>query len=163
MLFFFLKKSIEFDDLTLPCEMQEDSYQVISRYRSGLRSDIQRTMSIHSHKIKTLEQASQPAQDRETSLRFSSVRRVIPKIGEQPNLNTHTTRDPKSETVIGEPSRNTKGSQYFKCQCYDHVAAQCPSRNLLVRRADDDEIETVVYELIGSVTDSDDDTRVSSI
>jgi len=32
--------TIEFDDLTLRCEMQEDSYQTISRYRSGLRSDI---------------------------------------------------------------------------------------------------------------------------
>jgi len=33
--------TIEFDYLTLHCEVQEDSYQAISRYRSGLRSDIQ--------------------------------------------------------------------------------------------------------------------------
>jgi len=56
--------SIEFDDLTLCCEVQEDSYQAISQYRSRLRSDIQRVMFIHSHKIETLEQASQLAQDR---------------------------------------------------------------------------------------------------
>ena len=31
----------DFDDLTLRCEVQEDSYQAISRYRSGWRSDIQ--------------------------------------------------------------------------------------------------------------------------
>ena len=49
----------DFDDLTLRCEVQEDSYQAISRYCSGLRSDIQRAMFIHSHKIETLEQASQ--------------------------------------------------------------------------------------------------------
>ena len=60
----------EFDDLTLRCEMQEDSSQVIFRYRSGLRSDIQRALFIHSHKIETLEQASQLAQDIKTSLRF---------------------------------------------------------------------------------------------
>ena len=31
----------DFDDLTLRCEVQEDSYQTISRYHFGLRSDIQ--------------------------------------------------------------------------------------------------------------------------
>jgi len=60
--------------------------------------------------------------------------------------------------VIGEPSKNAKCSQCFKCQGYGYVAEQCPSRNLLVREADGDEIETVV-----STTDSDDDVMVSSI
>jgi len=32
--------TIEFDDLTLRCEVREGSYQAISEYRSGLRSDI---------------------------------------------------------------------------------------------------------------------------
>ena len=72
----------EFDDLTLCCEIQEDSYQVISRYHSRLRSDIQRTMFIHSHKIETRKQVSQLVQDIEASLRFSSERRVISKVGE---------------------------------------------------------------------------------
>jgi len=40
--------TIGFDDLTLHCEVQEDSYQVISRYRYALRSDIQRAMFTHS-------------------------------------------------------------------------------------------------------------------
>jgi len=40
---------------------------------------------------------------------------------------------------MGESSKNVKDSQCFKCQGYGHVA-QCPSRNLLVREADDDEI-----------------------
>jgi len=88
-----------------------------------LRSDIQRAMFIHSHKIETLEQASQLAQDIKTSLRFSSERRVIPKVGEQLNPNTHATRDPNGKSVIGESSRNAKGSQCFKYQYYGHVAA----------------------------------------
>ena len=62
----------EFDDLTLRYEVQEDSYQTISNYRSGLRSDIQRAMFIHSHKIETREQTSELAQDIEISLRFFS-------------------------------------------------------------------------------------------
>ena len=65
--------------------------------------------------------------------------------------------------MIGESSINVKDSQRFKCQGYGHIVAQCPSRNLLVREADDDEIETVVYEPTGSATDSNDDVRVSSI
>ena len=39
---------------------------------------------------------------------------------------------------------------------------QCPSSNLLVREVNDDEIETVVYELTDNATDSD-NVRVSSI
>ena len=65
--------------------------------------------------------------------------------------------------MIGESFRNAKDSQCFKCQGYGHVAAPCPFMNLLVREADDDKIEIVVYEPTGSVTDSDDDVRVSSI
>jgi len=37
--------TIKFDDLTLHCEVREDSYQAISRYRYGLRSDIHRACS----------------------------------------------------------------------------------------------------------------------
>ena len=61
------------------------------------------------------------------------------------------------KVVIGEPSRNAEGSQCFKFQGYDHVVVQCPSRNLLVRKVDVHEIETVIYELTSSTTDSDDD------
>ena len=66
--------------------------------------------------------------------------------------------------MICESSKNANGNQCFKCQGYGHVAAQCPSRNLLVREADDDETETVVYEPTSSAIDNyDDDFRVSSI
>ena len=65
--------------------------------------------------------------------------------------------------MIDESSRNAKDSQCFKCQGYDRIAAQYPSRNLLIRKVDDDEIETVVYEPTSSPTDSDDNVRVSSI
>ena len=65
--------------------------------------------------------------------------------------------------MIGESSKHTKGSQCFECQGYSHVVAQCPSRNLLVREVEDDEIETVIYEPTGSTTDSDNDVRVSPI
>jgi len=82
---------------------------------------------------------------------------------EQTSPNTHATKDPKGKYVIGESSRNAKGSQYFKCQGYDHVVAHCPSRNLLVREADDNEIKIIVYEPTGSATDFDDDVRISSI
>ena len=64
--------------------------------------------------------------------------------------------------MIGESSKNVKGSHCFTFQGYSHVAAQCPSRNILVRKADDDEIETI-YEPTGSATDTDNDVMVSSI
>ena len=119
-------------------------------------------MFIHSHKLETLEQASQLAQDKETFLKFSSERRVIPKVGEQHKPDTHATRESKGESVIGESSKNVKYSQCFKCQGHSHVVAQYLSKNLLVRKVDD-EIETVVYESTGGATGSADDVRVSSI
>ena len=81
-------------------------------------------MFIYSHKIETLEQISQLAQDIEPPSGFSSDRRVISKVGEQPSPNIHTTRDSKDKYVICEFSKNAKGSHYFKCQGYGHVAAQ---------------------------------------
>ena len=48
-----------FDDLILNCELQEEPHQIISRYHSGLRTDIQWAMIIHSKTIKTFAQASQ--------------------------------------------------------------------------------------------------------
>ena len=68
-------------------------------------------MFIHFHKIATFEKASQLAQDIKTSLRFSSKRRVIPKVEEQASPNTRAIRDPKNKFVIGESSKNAKGSQ----------------------------------------------------
>ena len=84
---------------------------------------------------------------------------VIPKVGEQPSPNTHTTRDPKGKSVLGESSKSANDSQCFKC----HVAVKWPSGNLLVWEAGDDEIETIVYEPTDSVTDSDDGVSVYSI
>ena len=65
--------------------------------------------------------------------------------------------------MISEYSRSAKTSQYFKCQGYGHIAAQCPSRNLLINKVDDDEIETVVHEAIGYATDFDDGVMIASI
>jgi len=47
----------------------------------------------------------------------------FPKTEKKPNPNTHATRDSKGKYVIGESSRNVKGSQYFKCYGYDHFVA----------------------------------------
>ena len=65
--------------------------------------------------------------------------------------------------MIDESSRSAKGSQCFKCQGYGHIVAQCPSRNLLIKEINDDEIKTVVHEATSSVADSDDDVKVTSI
>jgi len=50
-----------------------------------------------------------------------------------------------------------------KCQGYGHTIAQYPSRNLLIKEIDNDEIETVVHEATDSATDSNDDVTVASI
>ena len=65
--------------------------------------------------------------------------------------------------MTSESSKNAKGSQCFKCQGYDHIVTQYPSKNLIVKKADDDKIETIVYEPTGSATDSDDGVKIFSI
>ena len=120
-------------------------------------------MFIHSHKIEILEQASQLAQDIKTFLRFSTERRVISKVREQPNPNTNTIKDTKGKSVIGGPSKSAKGSQYFKCHGYGHIIAQCPFRSLFIKETDDDEIKTVIHEATDNATDSEDDVRVARI
>ena len=109
-------------------------------------------MFIHSHKIE--KHASQLAQDIETSFMFSSECWVISKAEEQFSPHTHTTRDPKDKYVIGEYSKNAKGSQCFVSRLWS-MLLQCPSKNLLIKKADNDEMDTVVYEPTGSAIDSD--------
>jgi len=85
----------------------------ISRFRSGLRTDIQWAMIIHSQTIKTVAHANQLVQDIKASFKFSSERKFVPKAGEQyrrpPKTtirpNTNTTKDLKDKSLIDEPSR----------------------------------------------------------
>jgi len=96
-----------FDDLTLRCELQEDLYRTISRFRSELRTDIQWAMIIHSQPIMTLALANQLAQNIEALLKSSSERRFFPKAREQfrhppettTRSNTNTTKDPKDKLL----------------------------------------------------------------
>jgi len=57
--------------------------------------------------------------------------------------------------VIGESSKNAKG-ECFKYQGYDHIVAQYPSRSLLVKgtNSNDEGLETIIYELVGSESDT---------
>jgi len=135
----------DFDDLILRCEVQEDSYQAVSRYRSGLRSDIQRAMFIHSREIETLKKASQLAQDIETSLRFSTECTTIPKAGEQPNPNNNTTKDTKVKSVIGESFRSAKVVNVLSIRLWSHCCT-VSSRSLPIKETNDDEIKTIVHE-----------------
>ena len=151
--------TIEFNDLTYVVMCKKTPTKV---YLVWVESDIKRSMFIHSHKIETLEQASQLAQDRKTSL--SSECRVIPKARRATYpIHSYTTREPKGNPVISKSFKNAKGNQCFKCQEYDHIVAQCPSRNILIKEDDGNEIETIVYAPTGSATDSNDDVRISSI
>jgi len=57
----------------------------------------------HSHNIETLE----PASSRHKNLpQIFLERMIIPKVGEQLNRRTHTTRDLKGKYVIAESSKN---------------------------------------------------------
>ena len=51
----------------------------------------------------------------------------------------------------------------FRCHSYGHIATQCLSRNFLAEGADLDDDEFEIFEPVGSVSDTDEDVRVSCI
>jgi len=58
-----------FDNLTIHCDMREDCYQTISRFCSGLRSDIRRAMLTISYHVDSIEEAFHLALELELSFR----------------------------------------------------------------------------------------------
>jgi len=104
-----------FDDLTLCCEVQGDCLQAISRFHSGLRSDRQRAMLIHSQNVTSMAQGSQLAQDIYNSFKFCSEHMFFPEAGKQSRRqpedtvrpNTNTIKDSKGKSMIGESSKQS--------------------------------------------------------
>ena len=67
-----------FDDLTLHCDMRKDHYQIISKFCSGLRSDIRRPMFTSSYYV-PVEEAYHLSLELELSFQWI----FIPKTREQ--------------------------------------------------------------------------------
>jgi len=89
-----------FDDLTLRCDVREDCYQTISRFCSGLRSDIQRVMLTISDHVNSIEEPFHLALELELS--FKGI--FFPKLGSSVlsvrNMDTMITSAPRRVNML---------------------------------------------------------------
>lgn len=127
----------KFNDVTLRCDVREDPQQTPSRFRYSLRPRFSVSHGLCSRCIS----ASIGPKD----LPQSPIRKEVPlQIKDQlkhqfesptkPDFST--TKDPQSKSAIGESSQQPSGYQKTKCYMYqdfDHLVAQCPTRNLFQR------------------------------
>ena len=140
------------------------------RFRSGLRTNIQWAMSFPNYKDPF---TGQLAWYTDASLKVFTEHRFVLKAREQyrrptgtnTRPNTNTTKNPKDKSVIGEPSRQTTlRTKCLRCHQYGHVAAQCPTRSLLIEDAglDKGNLEDV-YEPDEGTSDIDKEVRLSNM
>lgn len=138
----------QFDNLIIHCDVGQDRHR---RYRGSIPDcefNIQQAMHIYSSNVDFLAQACQLAKHIDylslspNALTSKARKQSRPPHENNVKPNTQTTRDPKGKSVIGESSKQDAISvEYFKCHEYGHIAALCPTRNILVEGAQEDDDE----------------------
>ncbi|XP_073117835.1 uncharacterized protein [Elaeis guineensis] len=150
-----------FDEYLMRCGVAEDRVVTLSRFRAGLREDIQRELFLRE--VTTLEQAYQLALDLERFSRYSILRRPEPSrvtpSGSRPNINQTLSNGPpltnsigrkedKGKGAIGELSKESSSRFYcFKYHGYSHFAAQFPNRSLIIEELEGETLENIEEEV----------------
>ncbi|PKA54954.1 hypothetical protein AXF42_Ash000790 [Apostasia shenzhenica] len=140
----------KFDEFMMRCGETESPTTTLSRFRAGLREDIQR--ELYLHRVATLEEAYQMAHDYErfqkpfvpqrtdTREGYTSVRPtpigVNPSATSAPVSRLPFSKEQKGEAVIDESSRGNTGRplRCFRCQGFGHIAAECASKALMIEQ-----------------------------
>ena len=126
-------KYIKFDEFLVRCGEDESDAIVLSRFRSGLKSELRRELIVRD--ISTLEQAIQVVQELDQFHASSFPRRTDYR--DNPNRNTikyqsnpcqsqshfgpnhsNSKREDKGKGIAGESSRSLQQTQCFKCRGY---------------------------------------------
>jgi len=150
----------KFDEFMSRCDIQEDEGMTLSRFRAGLRGELQRELILRE--IYTIHDAYEMVQNYES---FSSQKRF------EPNPRATTFQKPASSQTT--PARVNSGfdkrkSVYrsdiecFNCHQYGHMKSQCPNPKRSLHIGSDDhqdnnEVEDIEgdHVLDGSCSDDD--------
>ncbi|CAL2229714.1 unnamed protein product [Prunus armeniaca] len=156
----------KFEEFMLRCDIREDQRMTLSRFRSGLRPELQRELIPHT--VNTLDRVFQKVQELEKYLKSSNVvERVDPyksdfragTSGTKPNATTKgftTTSSVRIDKGKGAlvDTRNGGTQRCYKCQGFGHFVVQCPTKettrslitNIDKQNDDQDDFEEDAYE-----------------
>ncbi|KAK8954475.1 hypothetical protein KSP39_PZI002180 [Platanthera zijinensis] len=130
-----------FDELVVRSDISEEPIATASRFKAGLRSELRRELI--PHRLETVDQIFQLALEYEQYLRTLSTRQFPSRTDSStfkkptPFQTTTATPPPRIATdmkgkAIATEGQRPGGIQCFRCAGRGHVAAHCPTRNLLV-------------------------------
>ncbi|VVA13184.1 Hypothetical predicted protein, partial [Prunus dulcis] len=155
----------KFEEFMLRCDIREDRRMTISRFRSGLRPELQRELIPHT--MNTLERVFQMVQELEKYLKSSNVvkqtdsQRSDCHVGTSvtpssttPTSTTNLVKTAMGKRVLVDACGGGGTQRCYRCQGYGHFAVQCPTkeatRNLCAhinKQADNQgEFEEDIYE-----------------
>ncbi|KAK8954863.1 hypothetical protein KSP39_PZI002830 [Platanthera zijinensis] len=113
-----------FDELVVS-DIFEEPIATASRFRAGLKAEMRRELI--PHRMETVEQVFQLALEYESCLRFTGPRLTMQRADVPPRI----PPDVKGKAIIPGAPRPGPG-QCFRCSGRGNLAAQCPTRNLLI-------------------------------
>ncbi|PQQ15647.1 hypothetical protein Pyn_00898 [Prunus yedoensis var. nudiflora] len=126
----------KFEEFKLRCDIREDRRMTISRFRSGLRPELQRELVPHT--VNTLERVFQMVQELEKYLKSSNV--VKQTDSQRSDFHVGTFATPSSTTNLVKIAKgkgvlvDTRGGgtqRCYRCQGFGHFAVQCPTKEAI--------------------------------
>ena len=130
----------KFNEFLSRCDLQEDKHVILSRFKAGLKEDLQRELLLCE--VSTLQHAYQMVQEIDRYARLPARRFDLP------SKPTPSARPPQSQNgqyfssgQHGAPSpfadkgkapMSSQEGVCFKCQQPRHFAAQCPKWSLAI-------------------------------
>ena len=160
----------KFDEYMMRCDVDEDPAVVLSRFRMGLKFDLQRELM--PHMVTSLEHAYQMVQELEHYVRQSPARgfeirptvpRVAPQgarpqIGNQPRAQpgTQPVNRNRGNNVAGPSTRTAMPGQCYRCGGMGHIAAEFSNRGGRIAFVSEHSTEEeVAYEVEGDQNDEE--------
>ncbi|CAB4282663.1 unnamed protein product [Prunus armeniaca] len=152
----------KFEEFMFRCDVREDQLVTLSRFKSGLSTEIQRELILHN--VNTLERAFEVVPELERYLKSSNVVKQTDsqksdfRVGtfETPTSKGFTTTNlvkPADEKGALVDIRGDGTTGCYRCQGFGHIAVHCPTkkgtRNLCAsidKQADNEGEREQIYE-----------------
>ena len=138
----------KFDEFVMRCHLAEPEEATLSRFRAGLREDIQR--ELYFREVNDLELAYQIARTAERFHRGPISSRPTappprpvsgPNYPSRPTPSPVTARPEDKGKAPETPRPSTSRAACFRCHKVGHFASNCPSRSLHIGESSEGDLE----------------------